>query len=164
MGMFVSGRIAITAKGVTDEKDITPLIDVVFIRTKMDYGTRQRVIGAAAKLVAKAGGNRKERRAAKKGKGASDVEFDVGAYQVALLVHNILGWQGPSFAGVACVPANIETLDTDEPLVKEVVQAISDRNVQESDTDEETDEDGDDPNVIDLKPIAKSLTSSTDSG
>src|SRR5262249_44600472 len=31
-----------------------------------------------------------------------DVDFDVGAYQTALLVHNVLGWHGPAFVGVAC--------------------------------------------------------------
>ena len=60
----------IAATGVIDEKDIAPEMDVMFIRPTMDYGTRQRVVGAAAKLEKVKAGNRKSRRAAKaKGEG-----------------------------------------------------------------------------------------------
>ena len=31
MGMFVRGRVAITVAGVTDEKDLTPETNVIFI-------------------------------------------------------------------------------------------------------------------------------------
>lgn len=156
MGMFVSGRVAITATGVIDEKDITADMDVVFIRPKMDYGTRQRVLGSAAKLIQGKAGNRKQRRAAaaaKKRSDANDVQFDIGAYQIALLAHNILAWQGPAFAGHACVAASIETLNPDEPLVQRVLQEISDRNTDPnaaSADDEGDDEMGDDPNVLTL--------------
>lgn len=154
MGMFVSGRVAVTATGVVDEKDITPDMDVVFIRTKMDYGTRQRVLGSAAKLVQGKAGNRKQRRAAaaaKKRGEANDVQFDIGAYQIALLVHNILAWQGPAFVGHLCSQASIETLNPEEPLVQKVLQEISDRNTDPSaaEADEEDDE-AEDPNVLTL--------------
>ena len=92
------------------------------------------------------GASRRDRRRSK-GKGEKDnVEFNVGAYQTALLVHNVLGWHGPSFGGYACTPENIAALDPDVPLVKLVVDAITDRN---SPADEEA-EQLDDPNVIDL--------------
>jgi hypothetical protein len=146
MGMFVSGRVAITANGITDEKDLTPEADVIFIRVRMDYGTRNKVVGDAAKLIQKQGQSRRERRKGKAKGEKEQVEFNVGAYQTALLVHNILGWHGPSFAGVACTAENITMLDPDQPLVKLVVDAISDRNTPaEEDTPEL-----DDPNVIDL--------------
>ena len=140
MGMFVSGRVAIATTGVIDEKDITPEIDVIFIRPAMDYGTKQRVIGSAAKLEkVKAGGNRKQRRAAKaRGeKQETSMEFDVGAYQIALLNHNVLGWQGPSFKDVPCTPGNIETLNPNEPLVKVVLDEIGERNADPDDEDDD---------------------------
>lgn len=138
MGMFVSGRVAIAATGVIDEKDITPEMDVMFIRPTMDYGTRQRVVGAAARLEKVKTGNRKSRRAAKaKGeKAETSMDFDVGAYQIALLVHNLLGWQGPSFAGVTCSPTMIETLNPNDPLVKVVIEEITDRNSEDDEDDD----------------------------
>src|SRR4051794_17817260 len=112
----------------------------------MTFGTRNKVVGDAAKVIQRQGASRRDRRRSK-GKGEKDnVEFNVGAYQTALLVHNVLGWHGPSFVGVACTPENIATLDPDVALVKVVVDAISDRNAP---ADEEA-EQLDDPNVIDL--------------
>jgi hypothetical protein len=138
MGMFISGRVAITATGITDEKDITPETDVIFIRPKMDFGTRQRVIGAATKLTAAKGGK------PKRGKKAANPEasFDVGAYQVALLVHNVLAWSGPSFVGVACTATTIEQLNPDESLVARVLEEVAERNggSQAADDDDEADE------------------------
>ena len=153
MSMFISGEIIVTEQGVIDVKDMTPDTNAIRILPKMSYGVRQRVIGAAAKLIPTKAGNRKERRAARKARGGQDVDFDVGAYQIALLVHNIVGWQGPAFAGVACTPANIERLDPDEPLVAKVIQEIGERNVQE-----EPEDDDDDPNVIEVMPTTRSLT------
>lgn len=156
MGMFVSGRVAITATGVTDEKDLGPGVDVIFIRPKMDYGTRQRVNGAAAKVRQSSVGNRRQRRAAKARGEKIEMDLDVGAYQLALLVENVLGWQGPSFVGFACEAKNIERLDPAEPLVAQVIQQIADRNV---DPDEDDEPEGDDPNVIEAVPT-KSLIKS----
>jgi hypothetical protein len=137
--MFVAeGRVAVTAHGVIDEKDLTPETDVMFIRPKMTFGVQQRVIGSAMKLSGLAGGRRKTARAA-----APEMQYDVGAYQVALMTHNVLAWQGPSFAGVACTAQNIARLDPAEPLVKRTLQEIVERNT----TDEGEDEDeGNDPN------------------
>jgi hypothetical protein len=47
---------------------------------------------------------------------------------------------------MACTPENIAALNPDEPLVKVVVDAISDRNAPADDDAELLD----DPNVIDL--------------
>ncbi len=150
MGMFVRGRVAITAAGVTDEKDLTPETNVVFILPKMSYGVRSKVIGEAAKIVAKQQGaqNRQQRRAARsrRGQDSQEMEIDVGAHQLALLVHNIVAWQGPAFAGVPCIRENIELLDQDKPLVAKVIEEISDRN---SPNDEPAGE-LDDPNVIEV--------------
>jgi hypothetical protein len=152
--MFVSGRLAITAGGITDEKDLTPETNVIFIRPKMDYGTRNKVVGAAAKLKEQARQQSRAQRRAQRGRGKSDqndVEFDVGAYQTALLIHNVLGWHGPAFVGVACTPENIAMLDPDEPLVQTVADEITSRNAPK---DDEPPTELDDPNVIDVKATA----------
>lgn len=161
MAFFVSGRVAVTATGVIDEKDITPDLDVVFIRPIMDYGTRQRVNGAAAKVSAP-GGNRQQRRAARARGEGLDMKIDVGAYQIALLTENILAWQGPSFTGVACERKNIERINPSDPLAARVIQEIADRNV-DGDSGSEAEDDEPEgaagPNVIEAEPI-KSLAKS----
>jgi hypothetical protein len=153
--MFVRGRVAITAAGVTDEKDLTPETNVVFILPKMSYGVRSKVIGEAAKIVTKQQGaqNRQQRRAARsrRGEDSQEMEIDVGTYQLALLVHNIVAWQGPAFADVPCIRENIELLDQDKPLVAKVLEEISDRN---SPNDEEPAGELDDPNVIEVAATA----------
>lgn len=145
--MFITGRIAITVDGVTDEKDLHDGIDVMFIRPKMDYGTRNKVIGEAAKILqsqqkAKAGMSKRQRKQLaeqqKEQSGETGMQLNVGAYQSALLKYNILSWNGPSFAGWACTPENIEKLDPDAPLVAKVIEEISERNT-------DPDEEGDDP-------------------
>lgn len=144
--MFVQGRVAITADGPIDTKDITPEMDVIFIRPKMDFGTKQKVIGAATKII--------QGQKAKRGKDAQTVDIDVGAYNMALLTNNILAWQGPSFAGVSCTPANIAMLDQDESLVGRVLQEINDRNVSPTAAAEAQAMPLDDPNVIEVVTAA----------
>ena len=156
MGMFITGRVAITATGPIAEHDITPQLDVIFIHPKMPVGVRNKVLGEAAKIeLARAPVSPRGKRAAQKraDKQDANVNFDVGAYNIALLTNNILGWQGPSFAGVPCTPANIVLLDQDQPLVQRVLQEINDRNTQATPDDEEPAE-GDDPNVIELPATA----------
>lgn len=98
---------------VTDEADNT-----VWIKAKMDLATRNRVEDAIAAVDA----------------GDSDaVQLHLGSYNTALLVHNIVAWEGPSFVDgkgkpVACTAANIRRLDPDEPLVDMVLREISRRN------------------------------------
>ena len=92
--------------------EVTEGENVILIRPKMDYGTRSRVMGAAVQIEA----------------GASTGEVNVGAYQLALLTHNVLGWRGPAFEGVKCTPENVARLDPDEPLVARALEEIAARN------------------------------------
>lgn len=96
---------------VTDERGNT-----VYIRAKMDFGTRNKVIGAVARVHPN-------------GEGA-ETEMDLGAYNTALLTQNILAWEGPDFNGVPCTAANIARLDPDEPLVDQVLAEINTRNTK----------------------------------
>lgn len=161
--LFIRGRVAITELGPIDEKDITPEMDVIFIRPKMDFGTQQKVLGAAAKMVQRKNqpqamhnpSERNKRRLQKKSTGM-DAEFDLGAYNVALMNNNILSWQGPMFAGINCNDANISTLNQDHPLTAQVLKEINDRNVKKTD-DEENDEEIDTDNVIHIDPNDRSM-------
>jgi hypothetical protein len=151
--MFVQGRVAVTANGVIEERLITPEMDVIFIRAKMDYGTTQRVIGAATKVAVQSGRRKATRTKAKD----NGIAMDVGAFQVALLVHNVLEWQGPSFAGVPCVAANIERLDPSEALVQRTLTEIGERNTHllgGGAEDDEGDDEAADPNVLEGQPLA----------
>lgn len=93
--------------------------NIIFIRTKMDVGTRGRVQDAAAKVTVKSGAD-------------PDMAVLVGAYNVALLTENIVTWQGPAFEGVPCTPETIATLDADERLVARVLDEIGVRNAKAS--------------------------------
>lgn len=110
--MFVdTSRVAVTEGGEIDHASITPDMDVMYIRRKMDFGTRQKVISAAVAIA-----------------GGSGMEIDVGAFQLALAQYNILDWSGPSFAGVVCTPKAIARLDPDAPLLQAVLASIGERN------------------------------------
>jgi hypothetical protein len=98
--------------------------DVIYIRPKMSYGVKQRLISKAAQISmsqGSIGGN---------GKSTPNMEaaVDVGAYQLALLTFNVVRWGGPNFNGVLCIEANIERLDPDQPLVVKVLEEIEARN------------------------------------
>ncbi len=97
------------------KKETVPVADgdnVIHIKAKMDFGTRQSVLGEAMRFEFEGGARR----------------MDLGAYNKALLVHNIVKWEGPDFKGVPCTPENILALDPNEPLVKKVQQELAARN------------------------------------
>ena len=56
------------------------------------------------------------------------VEFSVGYYELALLVANIVAWEGPEFEHVPCIRANILKLNPSDPLVEMVGDEIGKRN------------------------------------
>jgi len=72
----------------------------------------------------------------------------IGSYRLALLLHNIVGWEGPEFAGVPCNRENIMRLDLDEPLLDKVAEEIGKRNAPPESPD----------------PNAATPTGSTDAG
>lgn len=109
MAMFISpnAKVPVTLEGNT-----------IYIKAKMDAGTRALVQNeiAATNSVSK------------------DTEITgLGSYSLALLVHNIVGWEGPAFvdergAPVLCNKLNIGRLDLDEPLIELVREEIGKRN------------------------------------
>jgi len=110
MPKFVSTeRVPVTVEGDPN---------TIYIKPKMDYGTRQRVMGAGTHLKqsAVAGGD-------------PEADFDLGAYNVALLTENIVGWAGPQLDTMECTRAAILSIDPDDPLLDAVLREINDRNV-----------------------------------
>jgi hypothetical protein len=97
--------------------------NVIYIRPKMDFGTKQRVQAALLRVTAQDAAE------------ATTTPLDVAAGNIALLVYNIVRWEGPAFAGVPCTPANIERLDSDEPLVDAVLAELNRRNQSREDRD-----------------------------
>lgn len=105
--MFVSDeRVAVTVDGK----------DVIYIRPKMGAKTKALLQDQLVKITGKAGDE------------GAQMEFTSGAYQIALLVANIIAWEGPGFDGVKCVPFNIERLDPDTELYDKVLGEIAQRN------------------------------------
>lgn len=88
--------------------------NVIYIRPKMDFGTQNQVLGALGKLDQR----------------GRVVTLDLGAYLLELGVANIVGWDGPAFAGTPCTPENIRRLDPDDPLVNAALDEIGRRNPQ----------------------------------
>ena len=88
--------------------------NTIFIRAKMDLACRARV---------------QDELAARGLESINELEMrGIGGYRLALMVHNIVGWEGPAFAGVACTRGNIMRLDPDDDLVEAVAAEIGERN------------------------------------
>lgn len=100
-----------------DPNQRVPVTDgpnTIYIKARMDIDTR-----AAVQNEMRAAGNE-----------ATDevVMSHIGSYRRAMLLHNIVAWDGPAFAGVPCTRENIGRLDPHEPLVIKVAQEIGERN------------------------------------
>jgi hypothetical protein len=101
---------------VTEER--VPVADdagnVIYIRGKMNFKTKAMVKDALMAMDT----------------GGTSAHVLIGASQLALLQHNVLAWEGPAFAGMACTAENIGRLDPDEPLVEKVLTEIEARNAK----------------------------------
>lgn len=102
--MFVNGKPV----------DVTVGENTISIRPKMDLGAKNRCMDALAAIGRE--------------KGETEMAVHLGAYQVALMVENIVAWSGPAFVGMPCNAANIIKLDPDEPLVETTLEEIVTRN------------------------------------
>lgn len=116
-------------------KELVPVSDengnTIWIREKMGKKLKGIVTDEALRLELKTAEEREESNTVG--------EFHVGAWQTALLVHNILKWEGPAFRDgneqpIPCTRENIEVLDGEEPLVEKVLEEINRRN-KKNDTD-----------------------------
>lgn len=89
---------------------------IIYIRPKMNVGVYNRAMSKMATISASASTQ------------DTSIGLDIGAYNLALLTSNILGWAGPDFDSVPCTPENIERLDPDDPLLDRVLAEINRRN------------------------------------
>lgn len=85
--------------------------NVIYIKSKMDVATKAKVTSEMFTV----------------GKD-SQLEARLGANELALLIHNIVKWDGPDFDGVPCTPDRIRTLDPTEPHIAKVLEVIAERN------------------------------------
>lgn len=86
--------------------------NVIYIRSKMDVATDARVKSELTRL----------------GDDNKSMELRLGDNQMALLIHNIVKWEGPDLSQVPCTPANIRALDPTEPHIALVLETIAERN------------------------------------
>lgn len=85
--------------------------NVIYIKAKMDVATSAKVKSEMFTV----------------GKDAQ-LEARLGANELALLIHNILRWEGPDLGSVPCTPERIRQLDPTEPHIAKVLEAIAERN------------------------------------
>jgi hypothetical protein len=90
--------------------DTAARANVIWIAARMGYARKAAVQDALVRLTVGGGG------------------LAFGAHQLALLRHNILAWEGPAFAGVACTGEMVDRLDPDEPLPAFALEEIARRN------------------------------------
>lgn len=90
--------------------DVQP--NVIWIKSKMDVATAGKVQSELFTFNKEGGG----------------MEAHVGENQTALLIHNIVRWEGPDLGGVPCTPEKIRTLDPNEPHIAAVLEEIAGRN------------------------------------
>jgi len=86
--------------------------NIIWIKSKMDLQTQAAVQSELLKL----------------GADNKSIEAHLGSNVMALLIHNIVHWEGPDFDGVPCTPATIRTLDPQLPLLELVIEEIARRN------------------------------------
>ena len=110
--------------------------DAIYILPKMNVGVKNKTLSAIAKisantmaLVAGGGGDTESV--------GQEINMDMGAYNTALLINNIVSWEGPSFTDVKCTRENILKLDPDNPLVDKVLAEINERNTKKGTPDPE---------------------------
>lgn len=116
---------------VSDERVAVSLPDdplhIIYIRPRMNVGIQNRLFSTIASIKAQSNG-----AAIKVGAEGTVIGLDIGAYNLALLTCNIVGWAGPDFDNVECTPQNIERLDPDDPLLDKVLSEINTRNTKAS--------------------------------
>lgn len=86
--------------------------NVIWIKARMDVATQAKVTSELFTMD----------------KTSKDLEARLGENQVALLVHNIVKWEGPDLSAIPCTPDVIRTLDPNEPHIAAVLEEIAQRN------------------------------------
>lgn len=56
------------------------------------------------------------------------LEARLGSNDTALLLHNIVKWEGPDLGQIPCTPENIRNMDPTEPHIAKVLEELAVRN------------------------------------
>jgi len=96
---------------VLDENSKPVRPAVIWIKARMDVETTAKVQDATLAM----------------GKN-NQAEIRIGENGLALLIHNIVKWEGPGFDDMPCTPERIKRLNPNEPLIAAVIQEIAIRN------------------------------------
>lgn len=91
--------------------------NTIWIKRRMDFGTKCRVEDMLTRMAISGTGNR-----------TGEIQFTLGAQRLALAVHNIVAWEGPEFNGVPCDQEHIEKLDPEYPVFKAALDKITELN------------------------------------
>lgn len=106
----------------TSKVEVTDGDNKLYIKRRMDFGTKCRVEDTLTQMALKNGE-------------MDNIRFTLGAQKLALAIHNIVAWSGPDFVGVPCTQENIERLDPDYPLLVKAQERITALNLPRGDTD-----------------------------
>ncbi len=87
----------------TSKLAITDGDNTIFVKRRMDFGTKCLVEDTLTRMALKDGA-------------VDEIQLTLGAQKLALALHNIVGWEGPDFAGTPCTHENIRRLDDAYPL------------------------------------------------
>ena len=85
--------------------------NTVWIRPRMGLDMRNKVRDVVWQLTPGAGGE-------------VEVTRHLNEYNTALLVYNIVRWEGPGLAGVPCTAESIRSLDPTDPETVALVEAV----------------------------------------
>lgn len=88
--------------------------NIIWVKSRMDVETDARVKSELVTL----------------GADGKTPEIHTGAHSMALLVHNIVRWEGPDLSMVPCTAENIRRLDPSEPHLQRVLEEIARRNTR----------------------------------
>lgn len=95
--------------------------NIIWIKPRMDVGTTSMVQSAMVSINMQANGTGRADN--------TSIRMDIGAYNLALMIHNFVRWEGPGFEGLPCNAENIKRLEQDDPLVEKALQEINRRNL-----------------------------------
>jgi len=113
--MTVSAFVDTTRLAVTDGEN------TIYIKPRMDYGTWCRVRDTLARMAIANGQ-------------VGELHVTTGSQELALAVHNVIGWDGPAFVdpmtkrAVPCTPENIERLERMLPVFIKAREKINEVN------------------------------------
>lgn len=100
-----------------EQGDLQP--NIIYIRPRMSVAIHDKVKAAAAHI---------EFQKDAQGKVTGVEETDIAGYLSALLIHNIVAWEGPDFDGLPCTSETIMLLPGNDPFIERVRGEIAKRN------------------------------------